>query len=153
MLVFGSNPFTLGARGLVIEPGPGLTRRELASRAAYLERAAIGEARRAARAFMLSLARRAAVELARLVHWRSADVEGEHSRRIDRVVPIAVKLVPANICWPTKPMPIYWVIWPSAILIRHLPSCVKTFSASTPIQMPQSPPRRMQKRGERRRRS
>jgi hypothetical protein len=60
---------------LVIEPGPGLTRRELASRAAYLERAAIGEARRAARAFMLSLARRAAVELARLVHWRSADVE------------------------------------------------------------------------------
>jgi hypothetical protein len=73
--MIGSNPFTLGARGLTIEPGPGLTRRELAHRAAYLARAAIGPSRRGARGLVLSLARRGAAELARLARWYSADVE------------------------------------------------------------------------------
>ena len=83
---------------MVIEPGPGLTRRELASRAAYLERAAIGEARRAARAFMLSLARRAAVELARLVHWRSAEAEAVEALP----VPVPAGRGPPARCSATK---------------------------------------------------
>jgi hypothetical protein len=74
-VIFGSNPFAIGAAGLVVEPGPGLTRRELAHRATYLARAAIGSTRRAARVAVLSLARRGAAELARLVSWRAVEVE------------------------------------------------------------------------------
>ena len=75
MIGLGSNPFAIAGAGLVIEPGPGLTVGELRIRAAYLARAAIGETRRVARAFLFALARRAAAELARLARWRVADVE------------------------------------------------------------------------------
>ncbi len=75
MLAFGSNAFAIGGAGLMIEPGPGLTAAELRRRAAYLARAAIGEARRVAVTFVLSLARRAAAELSKLARWRVAEVE------------------------------------------------------------------------------
>ena len=75
MLTFGSNVFAIGGAGLVIEPGPGLTAAELRTRSAYLAHAAIGSTRRVARAFVLSLARRATAELSRLARWRVAEVE------------------------------------------------------------------------------
>jgi hypothetical protein len=75
VLAFGSNAFAIGGAGLMIEPGPGLTAAELRRRAAYLARAAIGEARRVAVTFVLSLARRAAAELSKLARWRVAEVE------------------------------------------------------------------------------
>jgi hypothetical protein len=75
VLTFGSNAFAIGGVGLVVAPGPGLTAAELRTRAAYLARAAIGEARRIAVTFVLSLVRRAAAELSKLARWRVAEVE------------------------------------------------------------------------------
>jgi hypothetical protein len=76
VLMFGGvNPFAIGGAGLMIEPGPGLTAAELRTRSAYLAHAAIGSTRRVARAFVLSLARRATAELSRLARWRVAEVE------------------------------------------------------------------------------